>query len=85
MGFQKRNLSCALVIFGVVHPWVGQIRLKCNVFKTKFACLTVWGTDELRDTTPLSEATADLSLPHAGFRPPPGTWNLEPRRNLYAS
>ena len=24
-------------------------------------------------------------LPHAGFRPPPGTWNLEPRRNLYAS
>ena len=36
----------------------------------------------LRDARLLA---AQHALPHAGFRPPPGTWNLEPRRNLYAS
>eukprot|EP00964_Phaeocystis_antarctica_P099940 scaffold65688_cov50-Phaeocystis_antarctica.AAC.5 len=35
--------------------------------------------------TPTCVAKHRRSLPHAGFRPPPGTWNLEPRRNLYAS
>ena len=56
MGFQKRNLSCALVIFGVVHPWVGQIRLNRDVFKDEIR-VDLSGTDETGDAAPLSEAT----------------------------
>ena len=58
MGFQKRNLSCALVIFGVVHPWVGQKLLICDVFKSLFARQRFSRSGDAR---PLSEATADLS------------------------
>ena len=43
----------------MVHPWVGQIRLKCNVFKTLFESKwdgRVGGHERL-----LAEATAELS------------------------
>ena len=54
-------ISCLKLV--LVHPWVGQIRLfkrtvLYNVFKTKFESS---GTDELRATRQLTEATADLS------------------------
>ena len=35
-GAWSRNTAHGGCASGVVHPWVGQIRLKCNGFKTKF-------------------------------------------------
>ena len=49
-----RAVWCPCPVAGVVHPWVGQIRLKRNV-------KTLFETDESGDVVPLSEATADLS------------------------
>ena len=46
-----------VVVFGVVHAWVGQILLNCNVFKRFFVPLT----RELRDAMTLDTVTADLS------------------------
>eukprot|EP00964_Phaeocystis_antarctica_P002312 scaffold1202_cov61-Phaeocystis_antarctica.AAC.2 len=33
----------------------------------------------------MAHACMPPPLSHAGFRTPPGTWNLEPGRNMYAS
>ena len=44
---------------GVVHAWVGQIVLNCNVFLRRNS--SVPPSDDLSATRQLAEATADLS------------------------
>ena len=52
-------MALSRVSDGLVHARVGQIVLKCNVFKTIFVRPTETRVE--RDASPLAEATADLS------------------------
>ena len=48
-----------LLEYGLVHAWVGQILLNCNVFKRGNSSVPL--SDDLSATRQLTEATADLS------------------------
>ena len=52
----------------MLHPWVGQIRLKRNVFKTLFTSSWDGRVGALGGKRPLAEATAELSSALARMR-----------------